>query len=118
MSPLLLPCHPALDAGSRNTYYQNVKDYYVYILASKRNGTLYVGVTDNLQRRVYEHINELLEGFTQKYNVYSLVYFEIYRDINVAILREKRLKRWKRRWKLRLIESKNPDWRDFYKELL
>ncbi|MBU2444971.1 MAG: GIY-YIG nuclease family protein [Bacteroidetes bacterium] len=78
-------------------------NYYVYILASKRNGTLYIGVTNNLVRRVYEHKNNLIEGFTKKYSVHDLVYYEIYQNVMDAIQREKRLKTWKRKWKIELI---------------
>lgn len=88
------------------------KTYYVYILASKRNGTLYIGVTNNLERRLYEHRNNLIEGFTNKYNVHNLVYYEDVNDIQVALQREKQLKRWTRKWKLELIEKVNPAWRD------
>jgi putative endonuclease len=91
-----------------------VKYYYVYILASKRNGTLYIGLTSNLSRRVYEHKNDIIEGFTKKYNIHMLVYYEKYQEVSQAILREKRLKRWKREWKLNLIEKQNPDWEDLY----
>lgn len=86
--------------------------YYVYILASKRNGTLYIGVTNNLERRLYEHKNNLVEGFTKKYSVHNLVYFEEVNDINAALQREKQLKRWTRKWKIELIEKENPDWCD------
>lgn len=88
------------------------KTYYVYILASNRNGTLYIGITDNLVRRVYEHKNDLIEGFTKKYKVHMLVYFEETSDVKSAIQREKQLKKWNRKWKLELIESKNPAWKD------
>jgi len=88
------------------------KTYYVYILASKRNGTLYVGVTDNLKRRIYEHKNNLIKGFTQKYNIHNLVYYEETNDVKIAIEREKNLKNWKRKWKLELIEKENPQWKD------
>jgi putative endonuclease len=88
------------------------KNYYVYILASKRNGTLYIGVTNDLERRLYEHKNNLIEGFTNKYNVHHLVYFEDVNDIQSALQREKQLKRWTRKWKLELIEKVNPEWRD------
>ena len=84
----------------------------VYILASRRNGTLYVGVTSDLVRRVWEHKHDMVEGFTKKYSVHRLVYFEEYGDIRNAITREKQLKKWNRAWKLRLIEADNPDWRD------
>ena len=88
--------------------------YYVYILASKRNGTLYVGVTSNLVKRVYEHKNDLIEGFTEKYGVHRLVYYEQSEDVKSAIEREKRLKAWKRQWKLRLLEEMSPEWNDLY----
>ncbi len=90
---------------------------YVYIMASQRNGTLYVGVTKNLSRRVYEHKNDVVEGFTQKYRVHQLVYYEFYDDLENAVLREKRMKDWKRQWKLELIEKMNPDWQDLALEL-
>jgi len=88
--------------------------YYVYILASKRNGTLYIGVTGNLIKRVYEHKNGIVEGFTQKYNVHVLVYYEKYGNVRNAIKREKHLKKWNRKWKLNLIEKENPNWDDLY----
>ncbi|QQS38818.1 GIY-YIG nuclease family protein [Candidatus Woesebacteria bacterium] len=88
------------------------KTYYVYILASKRNGTLYIGVTNNLERRMYEHKHHLIKGFTQKHNVSMLVYFEVTNDIEAALVREKQLKKWNRTWKLELIESVNPEWKD------
>jgi len=93
------------------------QNYYVYILASKRNGTLYIGVTQDLLKRVDLHKKELLDGFTKKYNVRRLVYYEVYQDIKDAILREKRLKKWKREWKIKLIEEKNPNWEDLYYRL-
>jgi len=89
-----------------------MKSYYVYILASKRNGTLYTGVSNNLRRRVYEHKNNLIRGFTEKYNVHMLVYFERYDDITNAIVREKQIKKWNRQWKIRMIEKDNPLWLD------
>jgi putative endonuclease len=94
------------------------KDFYVYILASQRNGTLYVGVTSNLIKRIWEHKNKVVKGFTQKYNVDKLVYFEQYSDPENAIKREKRLKKYNRKWKLELIEKENPEWRDLYTELV
>jgi putative endonuclease len=90
------------------------KQYYIYILASKRNGTLYTGVTSNLIKRVYEHKHKLVEGFSKEYNVGILVYYEIANDIQSAITREKQLKKWKRAWKLRIIEEMNPNWDDLY----
>jgi putative endonuclease len=88
------------------------KIYYVYILASSRNGTLYIGVTNNLARRMWEHKEELYPGFTKKYRVKTLVYCEIFENVNDAIHWETRLKKYKREWKLNLIEQRNPDWRD------
>lgn len=89
-----------------------MKQYYVYILASRRNGTLYVGVTSDLLRRVSEHKSKTVDGFTKKYEVVHLVYFELSGDINTAIYREKQLKKWQRKWKLDLIEKNNPEWKD------
>jgi putative endonuclease len=91
--------------------------YYIYILASGRNGTLYVGITNDLIRRVYEHRNDIIGGFTKQYRVHNLVYFEIYDDVREAIGREKRLKRWHRAWKVELIEKQNEDWHDFWPTL-
>ena len=90
----------------------------VYILASKRNGTLYVGVTSNLAKRVWEHREQLVEGFTRKYGVHELVYYEIHDDMISAITREKQIKKWNRAWKLRLIERHNPEWRDLWEEIV
>ena len=95
-----------------------IKNYYVYMLASKKNGTLYIGVTSNLSKRVYEHKRKLIDGFTKKYNVDKLVYYEITEDVESAILREKRLKKWKRQWKVELIEQKNPEWNDLYYDII
>ncbi len=95
-----------------------MKKYYVYILASKRNGTLYIGVTNDLIRRVYEHKNDLIDGFTKKYGVHRLVYYEQYDDVVNAIQREKRLKKWNRQWKIELIEKENPEWKDIYLQLI
>ena len=95
-----------------------MKSYYVYILVSKRNGTLYIGVTNDLIKRVYEHKNDLIEGFTKKYQVHRLVYYEQTNDIRSAITREKQMKKWKRRWKIELIEENNPEWKDLYDELI
>ena len=93
------------------------RTYYVYILASRKNGTLYTGVGRNLKKRVFQHKNKIFIGFTEKYNVSKLVYFESYDRIEEAILREKRIKKWNRSWKIELIESLNPDWRDLYDEI-
>lgn len=91
---------------------------YVYILASMKNGTLYTGVTTDLVRRVHEHRNGFVRGFTQRYRVHRLVYFEIHEDIREAIYREKQIKKWNRNWKLRLIRRSNPEWTDLYPEIL
>ena len=90
---------------------------YTYILASQKNGTLYIGVTSDLIKRIYEHKSKEIKGFSSKYNVTQLVYYEIYFDIRDAILREKRLKKWNRAWKLRLIERDNPHWKDLSESL-
>ncbi len=95
-----------------------MKTYYVYILASKRNGTLYIGVTGHLLRRLNQHRSSDIPGFTQRYGVHRLVHYETFGRIGDAILREKRLKKWKRQWKLRLIEQDNPEWRDLYDDLV
>jgi putative endonuclease len=93
------------------------KNYYVYILASRKSGTLYTGISRNLKKRVFEHKNNLFKGFTEKYKVKKLVYFETHNRIDIAILREKRIKKWNRSWKIELIESMNPDWKDLYYEI-
>jgi putative endonuclease len=90
------------------------KSYYVYMLARKRKGTLYIGVTNDLVRRVYEHKQGLVEGFTKKYNVHQLVFFEETNDVESAITREKQMKKWNRQWKIELIEKENPEWKDLY----
>ncbi len=94
-----------------------MKTYYVYILASKRNGTLYIGVTDNLIKRIYQHKNNLVEGFTKKYHVHILVYYEQTNAVTAAITREKQLKNWNRKWKIALIEKENSAWKDLYNQL-
>ena len=88
--------------------------HYIYILASKRNGTLYIGVTNDLLSRVYEHKSNIVEGFTSKYGVHKLVYYEAADDAESAIIRENQLKKWKRKWKIRLVEENNPEWTDLY----
>jgi len=95
-----------------------MKQYYVYILASKKNGTLYIGVTNDLIRRVFVHKEGIIEGFTKKYNVKNLVYYEIHLDINEAIKREKAMKKWLRKWKIELIVKMNPEWKDLYEEII
>ena len=93
------------------------KQLYVYILASKKNGTLYVGVTSNLIKRIWEHKNGLADGFTKKYGVKMLVYYENHESTETAIIREKQIKKWRRAWKIRLIEEKNSQWRDLYDDI-
>jgi len=94
-----------------------MKNYFTYILASKRNGTLYIGVSNNLLRRVEEHKNKKASVFTKKYGVDKLVYYEECGDVNAAIQREKQLKKWNRSWKLKIIEEFNPNWEDLYYKL-
>jgi len=94
-----------------------MKQSYVYILASGKNGTLYVGVTSDLFKRIYEHKQNIIDGFTKKYAIHTLVYYEMHEDVWEAIIREKRIKKWNRVWKLQLIEEKNPEWRDLYNEI-
>jgi len=124
---------PALDAGSslrgvsyrlrfqvyarndrnlKHTVQSMSNTYYVYILSNKKNGTLYVGVTSNLEKRVYEHKHNLVDGLTSKYSVHELVYFEETENVQIALTREKTLKKWKRSWKIALIEKMNPYWKD------
>ncbi len=95
-----------------------MRQAFIYILASQRNGTLYIGVTNNLIRRVYEHKTDCTKGFSRKYTVHRLVYYETCQDVRNAILREKQLKKWNRQWKRRLIEKSNPEWDDLYPTLL
>ncbi len=94
-----------------------MKDYYVYMLASGKYGTLYIGVTNDLARRIYEHKTGAATGFTEKYGVKSLVWYEVHQSIGAAIQREKSLKRWYRQWKIDLIEKANPGWLDLYDSL-
>ena len=90
----------------------------VYMLASDRNGTLYIGVTSDLVRRVWQHKQHVVPGFTAEYGVHRLVWYEMHASMEAAILREKRLKKWERVWKIRLIRERNPDWRDLWPQLL
>ena len=94
-----------------------MKNYYVYILASGKRGTLYIGVTNNLARRTHEHKSGIAPSFTRKYRINTLVWYEAHQDIEAAIQREKSLKRWYRDWKIDLIETHNPEWRDLYENL-
>jgi putative endonuclease len=91
--------------------------YYVYLTASGKHGTLYVGVTNNLVRRIYEHKTKAAPGFTSQYNVFRLVWYEVYDDPTNAIAREKDIKKWRRDWKIRLIEEENPEWLDLYSSI-
>lgn len=94
------------------------RTYYVYILASKKKGTLYIGITNNILRRVLEHKEKILKGFTAEHNIDKLVYFEKYDNVNFAIKREKNLKEWHRKWKIRLIEESNKEWKDLFYDLI
>ncbi|MDP2990526.1 MAG: GIY-YIG nuclease family protein [Kiritimatiellota bacterium] len=94
-----------------------MKSCYVYILASKRNGTLYIGITNSLVRRVCEHKNDLTNCFSKRYHIHTLVYYQHFDDVKFAIQHEKRLKKWNRKWKLALIEENNPEWKDLYEDL-
>ena len=93
------------------------KQFYVYMLASKRNGTLYIGVSSNIVQRIWQHKNKMVEGFTKRYNVDRLVYYETHSNAESAITREKQMKKWRRDWKIRLIERENPDWKDLYDDI-
>ena len=103
--------------GRRNPGSRELKRPCVYILASKRNGTLYLGVTSDLVQRVWQHKNDVVEGFTKRHGVHTLVWYEPHESMESAITREKAIKEWKRAWKLELIEKGNPTWRDLYEEL-
>ncbi|MBZ0157202.1 MAG: GIY-YIG nuclease family protein [Alphaproteobacteria bacterium] len=94
-----------------------MKSFYVYILCNKRNGTLYTGVTSDLMKRIYEHRNNLVDGFTKEYAVHRPVWYEMHESADAAIAREKQIKRWRRDWKLHLIEKSNPQWNDLYDAL-
>ena len=95
-----------------------MKQPVVYILASQPNGTLYIGVTSNLSKRIFEHKNHLLEGFSDKYDIAMLVWYELHDSMESAINREKAIKKWNRNWKLRIIEEFNPEWKDLYEDIL
>lgn len=94
------------------------KQFCVYILASRKNGTLYIGVTSALTKRVWQHKNSLVDGFTKKYKVDKLIYYEVHENAESAIQCEKQIKKWNRRWKLRIIEKANPTWRDLYEDIV
>ena len=95
-----------------------MKQSFVYMMTNKKKGTIYTGVTGNLPSRVWQHKNNVIEGFTKQYKLHQLVYFEQCEDIRTAIQREKRIKKWKRAWKVELIEKLNPDWKDLYEEIV
>jgi len=95
-----------------------MKQYYVYIVTNKKQGVLYIGVTGDIIKRVYEHKSGLIKGFTKKYNANKLVYYEIHNDVKEAITKEKQMKKWNRQWKIELIEKDNPEWNDLYYGLL
>ena len=97
---------------------EKMKYYFVYIMASKKNGVLYIGMTNDLIKRVSEHKAGEFGGFTKSYNVHNLVYYETFGDINQAIAREKKLKKWNRQWKIDLIEKVNPNWKDLFDDLI
>lgn len=94
------------------------KSFFVYILTNKRYGTLYVGVTSDLPKRIWQHKNQVIEGFTKTHNLKTLIYYEHHENAESAIKREKRLKKWDRQWKIELIEQSNPDWRDLYENIV
>ena len=93
------------------------KKFYIYILASKKGGFLYIGITSNLSKRIWEHKNEITKGHTSKYSIKRLVYYEVYDDFDNAVKREKTLKKWRRQWKIDLIEKNNPEWNELYREI-
>ncbi|WP_449467154.1 GIY-YIG nuclease family protein [Stenotrophomonas humi] len=95
-----------------------MKQPAVYLLATKKNGTLYIGVTSNLVARTWQHREHVVEGFSKRYNVIQLVWFELHETMESAILREKQLKKWNREWKLRLVDEANPEWRDLWEEIV
>jgi putative endonuclease len=110
---------PVIPAKAGIQYYRSMKKQpAVYLLASKRNGTLYTGVTSDLIKRIWEHKNNVVEGFTSKYKVHTLVWYEVHETMESAIRREKAIKEWKRQWKIDLIQSTNPSWQDLYKQII
>jgi putative endonuclease len=117
--------HPKFNSGERHPHYPRrsgesrnpERQPCVYLLASRRNGTLYVGVTSNLTQRVWQHKSRLVDGFTKRYGVHTLVWYEVHATMASAIAHEKAIKKWKRAWKIALIEKSNPHWRDLHEEL-
>jgi putative endonuclease len=117
-NPNVIPAPAYAGTGCGGDPAKNMnKQYHVYIMAKARNSTFYVGITSDLRKRVWEHKNEAVEGFTQKYGIKNLVYYETFDNPENAIAREKRLKKWNRTWKMRIIEEMNPDWKDLYEEI-
>ena len=110
--------HGVVSAALRNPEVPVQKQPAVYILASKRNGTLYIGVTSDLVKRIWEHRNQMVSGFTKRYKIHQLVWYELHENMESAIIREKRLKEWQRKWKLELIEKFNPTWEDLYRTIV
>jgi putative endonuclease len=104
--------------GGNPEVLSQMKQPAVYILTSKRNGTLYTGVTSNLHKRIWEHQQGIVEGFTKRYRIHQLVYFELHEDMLAAITREKQIKKWNRAWKLKIIEQQNPNWEDLWLRIL
>ncbi len=103
----------------RGHLWRDMKEaFYVYILTNKREGIFYIGVTCDLIKRIWEHKTKVVEGFTKRYNLTNLVYYEVYTNAEAAIKREKRLKRWSREWKIELIVKENPDWKDLYEGIV
>lgn len=113
--PIINKCHTG--AGRCPVSFITMKSFFVYILASRRNGTLYIGVTSDIVKRIHEHKTKAAKGFTQKYGIDRLVYLEAHDTAETAILRERQMKEWKRAWKISLIEKSNPDWRDLYEDI-
>jgi len=110
-------CHPELVSGSLKTIISmRDKTYYVYILTNYKNKTLYIGLTNNLERRIYQHKNELIEGFSKRYKLKKLVYYEEFKNIIDALAREKQLKNWHREWKINLVKGVNPEFKDLAEE--
>ncbi len=105
------------NCASENPFHNLLVAYYVYLLASKKYGTLYIGVTNDIVRRIHEHKSKVVAGFSKRYSVDRLVWFEIYDDPVTAIEREKEMKKWRREWKVRLIEEQNPEWIDLYPQI-
>ncbi len=107
-----------LESLDTNSLITMAQSYFVYILTNRKDGVLYIGITNDLVRRVFQHREGAIPGFTNKYNLKRLIYFEAFDDPENAIMREKRMKKWNREWKIELIENNNPEWRDLYPDIL